>query len=526
MSVKPTMGLLYDYVAQNAVLDPRGDAIVFHGERWSHAALQYDVDAFSRAMLSRGIVAGDRIAALVSPNPTYWISFLAAASIGAIWVGLNPRYQLNELQITLADALPSMLIAADPNDGRDFAAMLAALCQPSDIPSFIVETVDINAASKVLAALITADREVTTAELAAARAAVDPRDPVTIVYTSGSTGPAKGALLHQQGMIDFAAGQNKLWPVSAIRVLNYFPVNHIGCIVDVSVPALVGGGTMVLMDQFVPRTSMELIVREKITIWGSVPSVFKMQLELADFNQFDLSSVELIVWGGAAMDAATIAKLRHVHPRLATNYGMTETSSAITSTVPTDNLEVLENSVGHAFPGVTIKLVDSDGCVVGENATGEVLARSPMNFLGYWQQPEATAAAFDAEGFFRTGDLARTRPDGAYQIVGRVKEMYKSGGYNVYPREVEAVIDSHSAVGYSAVIGAADPLWQEVGVAFVVLEASATPAELEAHCRLCLANYKVPKRFVIVDALPLLPIGKVDKKALSVLANSTMSSAL
>jgi acyl-CoA synthetase (AMP-forming)/AMP-acid ligase II len=512
--------LLYDYVVQNAARDPEGDALVFNGLRWSHVALQADVDAVARAMLSRGIVKGDRVAALVAPSPPYWISFLAAASIGAIWVGLNPRYQLAELQSTIADAAPQLLIAADPNDGRDFAALLTALCQESNIPSVIADMSVIGAGSMALCDQIVGNRIVTVDELAVARRAVNPRDPVTIVYTSGSTGPAKGALLHQQGMVDFAVGQNRLWPVSAIRVLNYFPVNHIGSIVDVSVPALVGGGTMVLMDQFAPQAAMELIEREKITIWGSVPSVFKMQLELPEFDQFDLTSIELIAWGGAAMDVATIARLRDVHPRLATNYGMTETSSAITSTIPTDDLEALEFSVGRAFPGVTIKLVDSDGNEVTAGAPGEVLARSAMNFLGYWRQPLATAAAFDDDGFFKTGDLAMQRPDGAYRIVGRVKEMYKSGGYNVYPREVEAVIDGYAGVCASAVVGAADPLWQEVGVAFVVLTTPITSTELAAHCRSHLANYKVPKRFVIMDALPLLPIGKVDKRALSILATS------
>ena len=140
--------------------------------------------------------------------------------------------------------------------------------------------------------------------------------------------------------------------------------------------------------------------------------------------------------------------------------------------------------------------------------------RSNLNLLGYWNRPDASREAFTTDGYFRTGDLAVRRPDGRYRIVGRLKEMYKSGGYNVYPREVEAAIEAHPAVAQAAVVSAADPVWQEVGVAYVEATAPLTIAELEAHCRGLLANYKVPKRFVIEPNLPLLPIGKIDKVAL------------
>jgi acyl-CoA synthetase (AMP-forming)/AMP-acid ligase II len=240
-----------------------------------------------------------------------------------------------------------------------------------------------------------------------------------------------------------------------------------------------------------------------------------MQLDLPNFADYDLSTVQLIVWEGAEMPAGTIARLLQTCPKLATNYGMTETTSAITVVEPTDDIVLLSSSVGYPFPNVEVRLVDADGRVVADGTEGEVQARSNLNLLGYWRLPEATEACFTADGFFRTGDLAVRRPDGSYRLVGRLKEMYKSGGYNVYPREVETVLERHPAVALAAVVARPDPIWQEIGVAYVQSSGEVDPAALEVHCREHLANYKIPKIFVIERDLPTLPIGKIDKQELA-----------
>jgi acyl-CoA synthetase (AMP-forming)/AMP-acid ligase II len=209
-----------------------------------------------------------------------------------------------------------------------------------------------------------------------------------------------------------------------------------------------------------------------------------------------------------------IERLLSVTRRLCTNYGMTETTSAITGIAPTHDVEVLANSVGAPFPGVEVRLVDENEHEVRDGAVGEIQARSPLNFLGYWRKPEETAAAVTPDGWFRTGDLGRRRGDGLYQIVGRRREMFKSGGYIVYPREIEKALEMHPQVRAAAVIGVPDETWQEVGVAFVTAEDGMRADELSAWLRERLANYKIPKKFVFLPELPLLPIGKVDKPAL------------
>jgi acyl-CoA synthetase (AMP-forming)/AMP-acid ligase II len=290
---------------------------------------------------------------------------------------------------------------------------------------------------------------------------------------------------------------------------------------DITAPCIVAGGTLHFMEQFDPSSATHMIETEKLTIWGSVPSVFAMQMATPEYKTTDLSSLQLILWEGAAMPDDMIGELLKIGPPLATNYSMTESVSGITVLPPTRDREILANSVGGAFPGVEIRLTDLDGNEVADGEPGEVTFKSRYAFLGYWRRADATAEAFTSDGYFKSGDLAVRRPDGRYRVVGRLKEMYKSGGYNVYPREVEAVLEEHPAVVLAAIVSTDDPLWQEIGIAYVTLSEEIEPKILEAWCRARLANYKIPKRIFIEPHMPLLPIGKIDKVALKKRAAET-----
>ncbi|OYY70036.1 class I adenylate-forming enzyme family protein [Sphingomonas sp. 28-63-12] len=501
---------LHDLVAHYAVVTPLAEALVLGDRRFDYAGQAAAIDALAAAMIAAGVARGDRVAALEPPGIDAWLSFLACASIGAIWVGLNPRYRWTELRHVLGDADPTLVFVrhgyADAID--PYGPELAG--KP------LVWTGSGRTVSRglLLDDFLAIGRAIAPGMLAARRAAVAPRDACLLVYTSGSTGTPKGALLHHEGIVAFALHQNAMWPVDPFRVLNYLPVNHIGCIVDIGAAALAAGGAMVFLEQFDPATSLGLMAAERISVWGSVPSVFRMQLDDPSFVTTNLSAVQLIVWGGAAMGIDLIDTLARFCPRLATNYGMTETSSAITALAPTDDRELLAGSVGEPLSGVEVRLAGEAGPVEQPEVPGEVLTRSRLNFLGYWRNPAATAAAFDADGYFRTGDVGMWREDGRLALVGRTKEMFKSGGYNVYPLEIEQVIEAHPAVAMVAVVGKPDPLWQEVGCAFVMPRDTVTVDGLLDWCRTRLANYKIPKQVVIVEMMPLLPIGKIDKAAL------------
>lgn len=506
---------LDEIIERWALASPHAVAAVINGKRITYTDLRVEIDAVAYALLELGVRKGDRVATLTTPHPDFLTTFLAAASIGAIWVGLNPKYRAAELQHVVSNSRPRLLFARTRIDGRPYEEEIAAMraAAPS-IEKVIVlnedplidDSIDLKSAKKTA--------RIQDMALAAARAACGGRDPCLLVYTSGSTGRPKGALLHHQGIVNFAQAQNAAWPVTPLRALNYFPVNHVGCVVDVSVPVLEAGGTIVFMEQFDPRCSLELMERERITMWGSVPSVFQLQLAVGDFETFDLSAVQLIVWEGAAMPAEMISALKNICPSMASNYGMTETTSGITIIAPTDDEEVLANSVGTPFEGVELRLVKADGTIAEIGEEGEIQARSRYNMLGYWENPEATAETLTDDGWLRTGDTGVRRPDGRYRLVGRIKEMYKSGGYNVYPREVEQVLESHPDVALAAVVAAPDTIWDEVGIAYIIARREISAETLAGFCRDRLANYKIPKLMVFEKELPLLPIGKVDKVAL------------
>jgi acyl-CoA synthetase (AMP-forming)/AMP-acid ligase II len=514
----PPLARISDYVAWHAARTPGAEAMILGEKRIDYAEFHMAIERLAKALLAAGASKGDRVATLCPPCPDYFIAFLAAASIGAIWVGLNPRYRLNELAYVVGDSEPVLLLARTKVDDRDYTDELKALLAqaPSLRRLVILDAVDglgLPRASSY-SEFIAGGGGVRDKRLAEARASCGGRDPCMIVYTSGSTGRPKGALLHHQGVVGFSLGQNRVWPVSPLRTLNYFPINHIGCVVDISVPTLVGGGTMVFMERFDSEESLDLMERERITFWVSVPSVFQLQLAQKRIETVDLSAVQLIVWEGAGMPREMIECLLAYDRPLASNYGMTESCSAITVVPPTRDPAVLEGSVGWPFACVDVRICGADGLAAAPGDIGELEARSPFAMLGYWRNPEATAATLSDDGWLRTGDLGRRNSDGSYSIVGRAKEMYKSGGFNVYPREVEEVIERHSSVDLAAVVSVKDSVWQEVGVAYILLRGSACIEEIERHCRENLANYKIPKKFLILDAMPLLPIGKIDKVGL------------
>jgi acyl-CoA synthetase (AMP-forming)/AMP-acid ligase II len=515
-SLPPLLPRISDFVAWHATATPDAVALVADAITTSYAELNAAIDCMAKALLAAGVRKGDRVATLQAPRPDFVTTWLATASIGAIWVGLNPRYQTSELVYVIQDAEPKILFTRTQIGDRSYVAELAALLGASQIMERAIAFDGEPQADSIetMPAFLKAGEVITDAELKTAREACGGRDPCLIVYTSGSTGKPKGALLHHEGIAAFALAQNHVWPVNPHRNLNFLPINHIGCICDITAPCLVAGGTLYFMEHFDPATATRMIAQEQLTLWGSIPSVFALQMATPEFANTDMSSLQLILWEGATMPATIISALLKIGPPMATNYGMTESVSGITVLEPTRNEEVLANSCGGAFPGVDVRLIDADGQVVPEGQPGEVVFKSRYMFLGYWRRPEATAESFTADGYFRSGDIAVQRADGRYRIVGRLKEMYKSGGYNVYPREIEDVLEAHPAIILAAVVAKADPVWQEVGVAYVTPSAAVTLDDLHNWCRARLANYKIPKIIVIEPDMPLLPIGKVDKVTL------------
>lgn len=519
----PDLRLISDYAAWWAAQRPDVEAVVLDGLRWTYAELSSRVDLTARALLAAGVGSGDRVATLATPHPDYFVTFLATCSIGAIWLGLNPRYTRAELDYVVGDAEPSVLFARSRIGERDYCGDIEALRGAHRGLRRVVTLGGdpVLPGAESFTSFLEGAASVSAAELALRRRATAPSDAALIVYTSGTTGQPKGAMIPHGGLIRCSLVQGSVWVVEPLRILNNLPINHIGCVGDISCFALVAGGTIVFMESFDPGAIPGAVARERITCWGQVPAMFAMTLQTggrADgpVGGADLSSLQLIVWSGSAAPRDLIASLGKICPNLSSSYGLTESVGSLTYAAGTGDLDLLADTIGWPSPGYQFRIARPDGTEADIGEAGEIQTRGDHIMLGYWRRPEATREAIDPDGWLHTGDLAVRRPDGAITLVGRLKEMFKSGGYNVYPREVEIALEAHPAVRLAAVLGVPDPVYAEVGHAFVMVSAGAsvTEAELRDHCKARLANYKVPKRFTIGTDLPLLPVGKIDKQAL------------
>jgi fatty-acyl-CoA synthase len=497
MSVEPNPALdvstLPALLAHWRAMTPDADAAIEAGRRLSYAQLSDAVEHRARALIGAGVQHGDRVAMLAPPGLAFWINFLASAEIGAIWVGLNPRYADKELSEVVARVAPRVLVASNECDGRDYRPWLKS--QGDDI--------------RVLAPEVSFDEDALAPPILyrARRVLIGPNDACLIVFTSGSTGAPKAVVMRQGALVGASLIQANIWSAQPLRVLNNLPINHIGCVGDLGVYTLAGGGTLVFAARFDPKQTLDLIEHHRISVWGQVPTMFQLTLDAEGFDPKRLASLQRIFWGGAQASPELVRRLSQLGPALATSYGQTETVGSIAFTPETASEHLLARSVGRAVAPYEVR-------IAGDGEEGEIEVRTPFGMSGYWNgdaiEPLDMIAAWRG-----TGDIGSISTDGDISLLGRVHDVFKSGGYNIYPGEIEAALEAHPGVRQAALVGVEDQLYGHAGWAFLVTENEAPDAQdLRAHLSAHIANYKIPKRFVFVDALPLLAVGKVDKKQL------------
>jgi acyl-CoA synthetase (AMP-forming)/AMP-acid ligase II len=501
---------LSDYVGYHAETTPECEAVVFGATRLSYRALDLLVARCAASLSQAGVKRGDRIAMLTTPRPEFAIMLLAAQRIGAIWVGLNPRYTLSEIEFILDDCAPALFVAV-PDDaaGRSYDTELTAIRQ----------------SRPALQILLTADFDAFLARANNAPApayAASADDPAVIVYTSGTTGKPKGALLAHRNLLycyesvsRSFAGKEHLR--DGLRLLCNLPPNHIGCISEMLGNALIRGGTVVFAERFDPHAMIETIRSERITMIGGVPVMLQALFDHPAFAQADLSSLKSIGWGGAPAPRALVQRMLDTGAHLFTNYGLTEGGAVVSATPPDYDLDIMCDTVGMPDESGNHKLVDENGTL---SESGEIWLRGAGVFLGYWNNADATSLAVTPDGWLRTGDIAKSRADGMWVLEGRRSEMFKSGGFNVYPREIELALEDHPDVALAAIVPVRDERYFEIGIGFVMPKLGKTVSKenLAEHLRERLANYKIPKLLVMRDHLPMLPIGKLDKQQLRVQA--------
>ncbi|HQP29459.1 MAG TPA: fatty acid--CoA ligase family protein, partial [Syntrophales bacterium] len=304
------------------------------------------------------------------------------------------------------------------------------------------------------------------------------------------------------------------------RCLLHFPINHVAADVEIGFAAVMAGGCLVFMEQFDPVGALKTIEKETITMFGQVPVMFLLQMKQPEFFQTDFSHVRLMAWAGAAAPKIMIDVLSGICAKtggmMITGYGSTEVCGFVTYTEKGDDPNTLLKTAGKIAPPFELKIVDDDRRELPDGQIGEIAVRGPFMFKGYLNNSEATAEVLDRNGWYYTSDLAFKDARGYITITGRKSEMFKTGGENVYPREIEEIIETHPSVLFAAVMGVPDEIYQEVGWAFVMPSPGkeVTEEELRELCRSKLANFKVPKKFFVRPLLPLLASGKVSKLAL------------
>jgi acyl-CoA synthetase (AMP-forming)/AMP-acid ligase II len=465
-------------VGHYAAAAPDREAIVFGGTRLSYAALDALVDRCAAALLQAGVRLGDRVAMLTTPRPEFAIVLLAAQRIGAIWVGLNTRYRLPELRHILDDCTPAILFSVCRTpEQRLFEPDLCALAaEGRGLQRIVTLEGAIEGVSDTFEAFLASGA---AQDFAAATA--QPDDPTVIVYTSGTTGRPKGALLAHRNLIycyeqvsRSFAGKEHLR--EGLRILCNLPPNHIGCISEMLGNAIIRGGTVVFAERFDPAEAGALIARERITLFGGVPVMLEAMFAHPAFTGADLSSVRAIGWGGAPAARDLVRRMKAMGAHLFTNYGLTEGGAVVSATGPDDGVDDLAGTVGRPDASGDHRIVGDDGLDVPIGGSGEIWLRGPGVFLGYWGNPAATEAATAPGGWLRTSDIAHARADGAWVLEGRKADMFKSGGFNVYPREIELALEEHPDVAYAAVIAVPDAQYFEVGAAFVAAKPGRAPA--------------------------------------------------
>jgi acyl-CoA synthetase (AMP-forming)/AMP-acid ligase II len=336
-------------------------------------------------------------------------------------------------------------------------------------------------------------------------------DTLAIIYTSGTTGAPKGAMISHGGILAAVSGVLPRIRLSHLRALCLLPIDHVAFLANEAVKVILTGGTAVQLPRFDPQAVVETIDDERITYWFAIPTMLQRLVMSGRIEDHDLASLELLCWAGP-LPRQVLEALRRKGCRFAVSYGMTETSGGITFSEPDDDDETVLDTVGRPHEDVEVRLRDEPG--IDDDGAREILIRGRQLMQGYWNKPAETASAF-VDGWFRTGDLGVLR-DGRLSIRGRLKELIRTGGYNVSPTEVERVIDACPGVGMVVVLGMPDEVYGEAvhAVWTPAPDAQLADAELAQYVRRHLTGYKVPKRFWRREELPFLANGKLDRNAL------------
>ena len=492
------------------------EAVVDGDRRVGFTGLAAMVAEAAKALMASGVEPGDRVA-VWAPNSLEWlVAALAATTAGGVLVPVNTRFKGSEAAYILGRSGATVLFTVRGFLDTDYPALLAASgIELPDLAHTILIAGEPGGDVVPWTGFLARAAAVSDAALDARVAALGPDDPSDVVFTSGTTGNPKGVVMaHGQALRAYLDWCDWAGLRRGDRYLIVNPFFHIfgykaGCLAS-----LMRGATILPLAVFDVPVVLELVQRERITVFPGAPTIYQSLLDFPGRDAYDISSLRLAVTGAADIPVELIRRVHDELPfeTIRTGYGLTE-AGTVTGSRTDDDFEHIATTVGVPWAGFAVRTVDATGADVPVGEPGEVIVRGETVMRGYLDDAAATTAAIDADGFLHTGDLGALDADGYLRIVGRIKDMFIVGGFNAYPAEIENLLLRHPAVAQAAVIGIPDARLGEVGMAFVVLApgTTATADEIIAWSRAEMANFKVPRRVELVDELPVNATGKIMK---------------
>lgn len=501
----PQSHYVTDWLDKRAKLTPERIALIDYSDKSeiTYADWNERVNRTANFLKSLGVGKGDRVAVYASNRAEYLDLFWAAPKIGAMLQNLNWRLTVFELKGIIESGAPRVLIYSE-----DWREQLEELK-----PSFTTVEHIVAMTNPGPGELDFAERDNMSAELCDTPE-LSLEDPWGIYYTGGTTGLPKGAVLTHGNVTWNSVNTIVSWGInSQHKAALQLPFFHIGGPNIFMAPLVHAGGTTILCSGFDADETFDLVEESGITHYVAVPTMFQMLQEHPRWEQADFSQLELVISGGAPCPLPVMQKFWDRGIDFKMGYGLTE-ASGNNFWLPPELVQKKTGSVGYPIFHIDMKIIHDDGSRCSAGEPGELLIRGPHIVAGYWKNPDATAETI-RDGWLHTGDVAVCDEDGCYSILGRSKEMYISGGENVYPAEIESALLAHPLVTEAAVVGIPDKTWGEVGRAFLVVEDGFLEEDLKVFLSERLARYKLPRSITVLDAMPLTAIGKLDKKLLS-----------
>jgi len=497
-----------------ALLDPSGATLTYE-------ELDARVDRLARGLIEMGVAKGDKVGLWMPNVPEWVIAYFAIARIGGVVVPMNTRYKAHEVEYILDNSEATTLFAVGSFVGIDYVRMIGQL-RPKlpNLKRIVIAGEPGDGMHRFDDVLALGESRLDDGALAKREGSCDPSENVFILYTSGTTGSPKGAMLSHHNIAKNGEQVTEVLHTTEEDVfLLAVPFFHcFGCVMGIA-GAITWGAAMVPMQVFKANEALKLVERFGVSVLYGVPTMFVLELEehrkgKPDGSRYDVSALRTGIMAGAP---CPIEVMKGTMDELGCNvsiaYGLTEASPVITMTRFDDSIERRVETVGRALQGIEVKIADDDHRPLPHGEMGELACRGYNVMLGYYRAPEVTAETIDEDGWLHSGDLATMDDEGYVRIVGRKKDMLICGGFNVYPAEIEEYLFTHPKVQNVSVIGVPDDVFGEVAAAYIIPREGTTidPQEIVDFCVGEIANFKVPRYVEIIDALPMTQSGKIQK---------------